>query len=79
MSLHVLAYNVKRLMTLLGVAGMMEAIRAYALLLALQRVFRANTLRIRSVSPKTRHCSLSTLKSRTTRIGGYSFTARACF
>ena len=35
MSLHVLAYNVKRLMSLLGAAGMMEAIRAYALLLAL--------------------------------------------
>ena len=30
MSLHVLAYNVKRLMSLLAVAGMMEAIRAYA-------------------------------------------------
>jgi len=28
MSLHVLAYNVKRLITLLGVAGMMAAIRA---------------------------------------------------
>ncbi len=31
MSLHVLAYNLKRLMTSLGVAGMIEAIRAYAL------------------------------------------------
>jgi transposase len=38
MSLHMLAYNVKRSMTLLGVAGMMEAIGAYALLLALRRV-----------------------------------------
>ena len=56
-SLHVLAYNVKRLMSLLGVAGMMEAIRAYALLLDLQRVFGAITLLIRSVSQKTRHCS----------------------
>ena len=79
MSLHVLAYNVKRLITLLGVAGMMEAIRAYALLLALQRVFGASTLLIRSVSPKTRKCSLSTLKGRTTCIGGYSSTAKACF
>jgi len=35
MSLHVLAYNVKWLMSLLGIAGLMEAIRAYALLLAL--------------------------------------------
>ena len=33
MSLHVLAYNIKRLMSLIGVAGMMGVIRAYALLL----------------------------------------------
>ena len=79
MSLHVLAYNVKRLMSLLGVAGMMEAMRAYALLLALQRVFRAITLLIRSVSPKTRYCSLSTLKRRTACIGGYSSPAKTCF
>jgi len=79
MSLHVLAYNVKRLMSLLGVAGMMEAMRAYALLLALQRVFGAITLLIRSVSPKTRHCSLSTLKRRTTCIGEYSSPAKTCF
>jgi len=79
MSLHVLAYNVKRLMSLLGVAGMMEAMRAYALLLALQRVFGAIALLIRSVSPKTRHCSLSTLKRRTACIGGYSSPAKTCF
>ena len=30
MSLHVLSYNFKRLMTLLGMAGMMAAVRAYA-------------------------------------------------
>jgi len=70
MSLHVLAYNVKRLMTLLGVAGMMEAIRAYALLLALQRVYGASTLLIRSVSQKTRRRSLCPSNSRTTCIGG---------
>jgi hypothetical protein len=34
MSLHVLAYNLKRLMTVLGIANMMEAIRVYAFLLA---------------------------------------------
>jgi hypothetical protein len=28
MALHVLAYNMKRLMRILGVAGLMEAIRA---------------------------------------------------
>lgn len=55
MSLHVLANDVKRLITLLGVAGMMEAIRAYAFLLAPQRVFRISTLLIRSVSPKMRN------------------------
>ena len=31
MSLHVLAYNFKRLMAILGIANMMNAIRAYAL------------------------------------------------
>jgi len=79
MSLHVLAYNLKRLISLLGVAGMLEAIRAYALLLGLQRVFGAITLLIQSVSRKTRHCTLSALKSRSTCIGGYSSAARACF
>ena len=79
MSLHVLAYNVKRLMSLLGVAGMMEAIRAYAFLLDLQRVFGAITLLIRSVTSKTRHCSLSFLKRRTKCIGGYSSPAKAYF
>jgi len=79
MSLHVLAYNVKWLMSLLGVAGMMEAIRAYVLLLTLQHVFGASTLLIRSVSPKTRHCFPSTFEGRTTCIGGYSYTAKACF
>jgi hypothetical protein len=44
MSLHVLAYNLKRLMAVLGIANMMEAIRAYALLLAIQRVFATATL-----------------------------------
>jgi transposase len=53
MSLHVLAYNVKRLMSLLGVAGMMEAIRGYAFLLDLQRVFGASAVLTWSVSPKT--------------------------
>jgi len=49
MSLHVLAYSLKRLMSLLGGAGMMEAMRAYAFLLALQRVFGAIPLLIRSI------------------------------
>jgi hypothetical protein len=41
MSLHVLAYNLKRLMALLGIAGIMDAIRAYALFLRLHGPLRA--------------------------------------
>ena len=36
MSLHVLAYDFRRLMSLLGMEGMLAAIRAYASLLTLQ-------------------------------------------
>jgi len=43
MSLHVLAYNLKRLMTLLGIAGVMDAIRAYALFVSLKHLLRAFT------------------------------------
>lgn len=43
MSLHVLAYNLKRLMTLLGIAGVMGAIRAYALFSSLKRLHWAFT------------------------------------
>jgi transposase len=35
MSLHVLAYNFRRLISLLGIAGMLAAIRAYAHFLTL--------------------------------------------
>jgi hypothetical protein len=52
MSLHVLAYNVKKFMSLLGFAGMMEAIRAYAFLLDLQRVFGAGAVLILASIPK---------------------------
>jgi transposase len=41
MSLHVLAYNLKRLMTLMGIAGVMDAIRAYAHFLSPTRLFWA--------------------------------------
>jgi hypothetical protein len=41
MSLHVLAYNLKRLMTVLGIANMMEAIRALC-------PFTGPTTRVRS-------------------------------
>ncbi|KQZ27055.1 hypothetical protein [Duganella sp. Root1480D1] len=43
MSLHVLAYNLKRLMTLLGVNKVMDAIRAYALFSGLKRMLCAFT------------------------------------
>lgn len=51
MSLHVLAYNLKRLLALLGIATLMEAIRAYTLLLPLQPLFWPVTLLTR---PKAR-------------------------
>jgi transposase len=41
MSLHVLAYNLKRLMALLGIAAVVDAIRAYALFLRLYGLLRA--------------------------------------
>jgi transposase len=46
MSLHVLAYNFRRLTAILGIANMMDAIRAYAHFLTLQRLLWAiNSLR----------------------------------
>jgi transposase len=36
MSLHVLAYNFKRLIAILGIANMLNAVRAYARFLSLQ-------------------------------------------
>jgi transposase len=44
MSLHVLAYNFRRLMSLLGMQGMLAAIRAYAHFLALQGLLEAFSL-----------------------------------
>ena len=72
MSLHVLAYNLKRLTTLLGVAGLMDAIRASALLRGLQRAFGAVTLLIRSSGLKTKDCSHSVFTHREMRAGDYS-------
>ena len=62
MALHVLAYNFKRLVTLLGAAGIMDAIRAYALLLTLQRVFDGIILRGRS--PTSGGCRIGRTESR---------------
>jgi hypothetical protein len=44
MSLHVLAYNLKRLMAILGIASMMNAIRAHALFVKLQGLLWSITL-----------------------------------
>jgi len=44
MSLHVLAYNFRRLMAILGIPGMLAAIRAYAHFLTLQWLFEAFSL-----------------------------------
>jgi transposase len=44
MSLHVLAYNFRRLMTLLGMQGMLAAIRAYAHFLTLPGLFKPFSL-----------------------------------
>jgi len=66
MSLHVLAYNFKRLITLLGVAGIMEAVRAYALILDLQRVFGAVTLVDGSPNPENRNGSPNASSTRDT-------------
>jgi len=41
MNLHVLAYNFKRLMAILGIANMMAAIRAYARFLRRSGLFWA--------------------------------------
>lgn len=79
MSLHVLAYNLKRLMALLGIAGMIEAVRAYALLLTQQRVFVALAMLVRLGITKTRHSAWSGSRSRMTPTGVYSPAAKPCF
>jgi hypothetical protein len=45
MSLHVLAYNFRRLMKLLGMGAMLSAIRAYAGFLKVQKLLTAVFLR----------------------------------
>ena len=43
MSLHILAYNLKRLLTLLGIDRVMHAIGAYALFVSLKNLLRLPT------------------------------------
>lgn len=54
MSLHVLAYNFSRLLTLLGMKGMLAAIRAYARFLPQTGLFGALSLRALPRTRKTR-------------------------
>lgn len=68
MSLHVLAYNLRRLMTLISVASLMEAIRVYALVPALKRVFEALTLPVLSTSWKNRNSPGNASLNRRTAI-----------
>jgi transposase len=79
MSLHVLAYNLKRLMTVFGIANMMEAIRAYALLLTLQRVFAVTTLLVWPQMPKNGDSAHNASKYRRTGASMYSSAASMCF
>ncbi len=72
MSLHVLAFNFKRLMRLLGFAGMTEAVRAYVLILALQRVFGAVTLRLPPPCPENRNSFRSAPLTPKTAAAQYS-------
>jgi transposase len=52
MSLHVLAYNLKRLMAILGIASMMNAIRAHALFVKLQGLLWSIILLALTEKPK---------------------------
>lgn len=77
MSLHVLAYNLKRLMTSIGVAAVIEEVREYVLVLALQSVIGAIAVPVQSGAHKIRHSFLNGLKRRTTEIGMYASVAYA--
>ncbi|MDB5791730.1 MAG: family transposase [Massilia sp.] len=52
MSLHVLAYDFRRLMTLLGMQGMLAAVRAYAHFLTLPGLFQPFSLLVVLKMPK---------------------------
>jgi hypothetical protein len=77
MSLHVLAYNLRRLMTSLGIASMIKAVRDYVRLLVLQHVIGAIAVLARSRTPKTRRLPFGASRSRTTHISMYSSAAKA--
>jgi hypothetical protein len=58
MSLHVLAYNLKRLIALLGIASMMDAIRVHALFLTLKRLLWSITLLALTKKQERGYCAL---------------------
>ena len=69
MSLHVLAYNLKRLMAILGIASMMNAIRAYALFVKLQGLLWSITLLALTEKPKRGYgAPQASLLSKTSRV-----------
>ena len=78
MSLHVLAYNLKRLVTVLGIASMMDAIRAYALLLAVHRVFAAVSRAGRLADSKSGDSAHSAFNNRRVGATMYSPAASTC-
>lgn len=78
MSLHVLAYNFKRLITLLGVAGMMEVVRAYGLILALQRLFGVDALLVRAPCPKNRNGSCNAGLNLNKAAATYNWATGSC-
>jgi transposase len=54
MSLHVLAYNFRRLIAILGIANMVNAIRAHALFLRLQGLLWSFAAVIPMTTPRRR-------------------------
>lgn len=55
MSLHVLAYNLKRLIAILGITDMMQAIKAFTHLRGLKAAFPAIAVAYRRGSPIKRY------------------------
>jgi transposase len=78
MSLHVLAYNFRRLLTLLGMKGMLAAIRAYARFLALKGLLVASSLLASPKTQKQDERAWGTLLGFRIRLGSYNSAYRFC-
>ena len=79
MSLHVLAYNFRRLMSLLGMQGMLAAIRAYARFLTLQGSLKAVFLLALPKTLKRNYDVWGTVMYSQTLFGPYNSTSRPSF